>query len=180
MPFKPGEGRKAINLTENEIRYALENSQSVTGAARFLHVDYDTFKKYARMYIDSATGKTLFDLMKNQSGKGISKHVVSTNTRVYEPISRLRPIIEGKRPDYKGSGLKKLLIKTAVMEEKCSRCGYEERRAFDYSVPLLLDWIDGDRHNHLLDNLRLLCHNCYYMEVGSVKGGRPKDWDLYT
>ena len=178
MPFKPGEGRKAINLTENEIRYALENSKSVTGAARFLHVDYDTFKKYARMYVDSTTGKTLFDLNKNQSGKGINKNVISP--KAYDPINRLRPIIEGNRPEYKGAGLKRLLIKSAVLEEKCSRCGYEERRAFDYSIPLLLDWIDGDRHNHLLDNLRLLCHNCYYMEVGSIRGGRPKDWDLYV
>lgn len=177
MPFKPGEGRKAINLSENEIRYALENSKSINGAARFLHVDYDTFKKYAKMYIDSATGKSLFELNKNPSGKGINKH--AKLPKVYDPINRLTPIINEERPNFKGGGLKKLLIKTSTVEEKCSRCGYEERRAFDYSIPLLIDWIDGDKTNHKLENLRLLCHNCYYMEVGNIKGGRPKDWNLY-
>ena len=31
----------------------------------------------------------------------------------------------------------------------CDECGFEERRVVDYSVPLLLDWKDGDRTNHL-------------------------------
>lgn len=174
MPFKKGEGRQPLNLTENEIRYAQENSQSAHGAARFLRVDYDTYKKYALKYIDSATGKTLFELHKNQAGKGTRK-AVSRQSK-YSALERLQPIINGERPDYKGTGLKKRLISAMVMEECCSICGYDKRRAFDYSVPLILDWIDGDKTNHLLSNLRLLCHNCYYMEVGSVYGGRPKDW----
>jgi hypothetical protein len=173
MPFKKGEGRKALNLTENEIRYAQENSKSAHGASRFLNVDYDTYKKYAKMYIDSATGKSLFDLKKNQSGKGIRK---LGKAYAHNHLERLQPIINGERPDYKGTGLKRRLIKAMVLEEKCDVCGYEQRRPFDYTVPLLLDWIDGDKTNHLLANLRLLCHNCYYMEVGSIHGGRPKNW----
>ena len=44
-----------------------------------------------------------------------------------------------------------------------------------HEVPLLLDWIDGDRTNHMRDNLRLLCYNCYYQEVGNPLGGRMKN-----
>jgi hypothetical protein len=31
---------------------------------------------------------------------------------------------------------------------------------------LKLDHVDGDRTNHLLQNLRLLCYNCYFLMVG--------------
>ena len=46
MPFKPGEGRPPMNISESEIRYAMENSQSCMGAARFLKVSYEAFRKY--------------------------------------------------------------------------------------------------------------------------------------
>jgi len=178
MPFKKGEGRKALNLTENEIRYAQENSKSAHGAARFLRVDYDTYKKYASMYVDSTSGKTLFELYKNPAGKGIRK---KSKVRRFETLrERLEPVINGERPDVKidTSKFKKRLIQAFFLEEKCERCEFCERRAFDYTIPLMLDWIDGDKTNHLLSNLRLLCHNCYYLEVGNVYGGRPKNWNV--
>ena len=34
MPFKPGEGRPAFNISETQIRYAMENSKSCAEAAR--------------------------------------------------------------------------------------------------------------------------------------------------
>ena len=61
------------------------------------------------------------------------------------------------------------------MEEECCSCGYCTRRVSDYTVPLLLDWIDGDRTNHKRENLRLLCYNCYYQEVGNTLGGRMRN-----
>ena len=61
MPFKPGEGRPAFNITESEIRYAMENSKSCAEAARFLKISYEAFRKYAKLYKDEATGNTLFE-----------------------------------------------------------------------------------------------------------------------
>ena len=87
----------------------------------------------------------------------------------------LLDILEGKYPKYPHSRLKVRLLKNAIFEEKCDSCGYCERRVSDYSVPLLLDWIDGDRTNHKRENLRLLCYNCYYQEVGNPLGGRMKN-----
>jgi len=57
MPFKPGEGRPPMNISESEIRYAMANTQSCAGAARFLKVSYEAFRKYAKLYKDSETGK---------------------------------------------------------------------------------------------------------------------------
>ena len=38
-------------LLQAEIELAIKNSQSAKGAARFLGVSYNTFKKYGKMYI---------------------------------------------------------------------------------------------------------------------------------
>ena len=62
MPFKPGEGRPAFNITESEIRYAMEHTNSCAGAARFLKISYEAFRKYAKLYKDKTSGKTLFEL----------------------------------------------------------------------------------------------------------------------
>ena len=35
-----------------------------------------------------------------------------------------------------------------------------------------MDWKDGDKTNHKLDNLQLLCYNCYYLTVDNVVGKR--------
>lgn len=163
MPFKPGSGAIGYNLSENEIRYAIENTKSLSAAARFLNVSLKTLRKYAKQYIDSATEKNLYELHKNMSGKGIKKNTIAKFKGKYG----LQDILEGKCPDYKGSNLKFRLIKAGLIEERCNHCGYEERRITDYSVPLLLDWIDGDRTNHLRDNLQVLCYNCYFCMVGN-------------
>ena len=73
MPYKAGEGRPPMNISESEIRYAMENTQSCAGAARFLKVSYEAFRKYAKLYTDSETGKTLFEMHKNKAGKGIPR-----------------------------------------------------------------------------------------------------------
>ena len=43
-------------------------------------------------------------------------------------------------------------------------------RTSDLSVPLILDYMDDDGTNKSLDNLRLLCYNCFYI----MKGNRLK------
>ena len=101
MAFKKGEGRTPFNITESELRYAMENTKSCSEAARFLNVSYDTLKKYAKMYVDSVSGKTLFQLHKNQRGKGITKSGPRMRGK-----HGLLDILEGKHPEYKGINLK--------------------------------------------------------------------------
>ena len=170
MTFRPGEGRPPINISESEIRYAMANTKSAAAAARFLNVSYESFRKYARQYIDSATGKSLFDLHKNASGKGIKKAPTLRMNGKYG----LNDILDGKHPNYNKKKLKDRLLRSGLFEEKCNCCGFDERRVSDYTVPLRLDWIDGDKTNHHRDNLQLLCLNCYYLQVENPLGGRPK------
>ena len=59
MPFKSGEGRPPINISESEIRYAMSNTQSCMAAARFLNVSYDSFRKYSGLYKDKETGQII-------------------------------------------------------------------------------------------------------------------------
>jgi len=54
------------HYTKGQIQNAINNSQSITDASRYLNCSYNTFKSYAKMY-------ELFDENKNQSGKGILK-----------------------------------------------------------------------------------------------------------
>ena len=116
MTFKPGEGRPPINISESEIRYAMANTKSAAAAARFLNVSYESFRKYAKQYIDSESGKSLFDLHKNASGKGIKKAPTLRMNGKYG----LNDILEGKHPNYNHKKLKDRLLRSGLFEEKCS------------------------------------------------------------
>lgn len=171
MPFKQGVGKQPYNLTENDIRYAHENTRTGLEASRFLRVAYDTYKRYAKQYIDRETGISLFELHKNQSGKGTRKHTRYKKTLARESAKqRLQRMLDGEIPfsNIVLDELKKRLIKYELLHECCSQCGFNERRITDNRMPLLLDYIDGNRKNITLENLRLLCYNCYFLEVNNL------------
>ena len=160
--------RKPKILLQSDVERAIKNTQSNLEASRFLRVHYDTYKKYASLYKDK-DGNSLFEKHKNQSGKGLRK--IQKGDKAKYP---LQEIIEGKHPNYPTSKLKFRLIREALLEEKCVTCGMEEKRITDMTVPLLLDHKDGDVANHVLDNLQLLCYNCYYLTVGNPIGKKHK------
>jgi hypothetical protein len=51
---------------------------------------------------------------------------------------------------------------------ECYQCGFSEKRVIDYKQPLILNFKDGNKNNWKLDNLRMLCYNCYYLYVGNL------------
>ena len=53
------------------------------------------------------------------------------------------------------------MIGESWVQEECSNCGYNEIVIGKAQVCLTIDFIDDNRDNHALDNLRLLCPNCY-------------------
>jgi hypothetical protein len=77
-------------------------------------------------------------------------------------------------PNYPIHKLKKRLLNNGYMLEKCNSCGFEERRVTDFKVPLVLDFIDGDRCNHKYDNLRMLCFNCSFLINGNLTGPKAE------
>ena len=170
--FVLGKGRTPLNLTEAQIRYAMKNSKSNSGAARFLNVSLTTYEKYARRYIDEESGKDLWDLQKNQRGKGVNKPYNVTKGKF-----ALKDILEGKYPKYSVHQLKNRLINNADkvdFKTCCHNCGYEEKRITDDKIPFILDHIDDDWTNHLRENLRFLCYNCFHNLKGNLRGGQPQ------
>jgi len=151
---------KALNLTEREVRYAMANTKSNEGAARFIGCSPTTYKKYAKQYIDEETGLSLYELHKNQSGRGISK-VTHSDTQF--KTTDIFEVLEGKHPTYNPKRLEERIRRELIFPEECGMCGFSEKRLLDYKVPLILVWKDGNIRNHHKDNLQFLCYNCYFL-----------------
>jgi len=152
--MKRGVGSKG--LTEADIVDAQGKARSAMEAARILGVSYNTYKKYARLY-------GILENLKNPTGIGIAK-----GYNLKRGKYSLDDLMKGMYPDYPVWKLKKRILLNGYMLEKCNNCGFEERRLTDHKVPLVLDFIDGDRRNHIYDNLRMLCFNCSYLINGNL------------
>ena len=145
-------------LTKEQIVAAQANTKSNMAAARHLHVSYQHYKRYAKLY-------GLFEQHKNQSGKGIPKFLKGSGK---EPA--LLDIIEGRvsASHFTPAKIKYRLIEAGYLLEQCSMCGFKERRVLDYKMPLLLHFKDGNKSNYLKENIELLCYNHYFLTVGDI------------
>jgi hypothetical protein len=164
-PYEPSSRRLkrgvgARPLLESEIKEAQRNSRSAAEAARNLGVCFNTYKKYAKLY-------GIFDNLLNPRGIGIVK-----GGTIKGESRSLDAILNNEHPNYPAWKLKQRLISHGYMEEKCANCGFNEKRILDFRVPLVLDFMDGDRKNYSFDNLRFLCFNCSYLINGNLMGPR--------
>jgi len=157
-------GRPSKILKKEDIERALKTTRSNRAAARYLHVSFTHYKKYAKMYKDDKSGETLYELHKNQAGKGIPKFL--TNGGKEPPILDL---INGNIPveHFNPQKIKQRLIFEALIEEKCTHCGFSERRILDTKVPVMLHHKDGNKKNWNLENLEFLCYNCSFLYATS-------------
>jgi Zn finger protein HypA/HybF involved in hydrogenase expression len=71
----------------------------------------------------------------------------------------LDEILSGKHPSYQTFKLHNRLLKEHRKEYRCEICGLSEWNG--KPIPLQLDHIDGNSHNHLFENLRMICPNCH-------------------
>ena len=153
---------KAKPLSKEQIQAAQAKTKSNMAAARYLHVSYQHYKKWAKLY-------KLFDGHKNQCGKGIPKFL---NGGKKNPA--ILDIIEGRvdPSHFDAAKIKDKLIADGFLDECCSNCGFSERRVLDYRVPLIMHFKDGSKKNYKLDNVELLCYNCYFLQVGNIFNDR--------
>ncbi len=150
-------------LTKEDIVRAQTVTRSNMAAARYLHVSYNHYKKYARMY-KNEDGVTLLEAHKNQSGEGIPKFAVAGNKEV-----PLLDLLEGRVPieHFDPRKIKARLLSEAKLVEVCDKCGFAERRVTDQKIPVILNFKDGNKKNWHLDNLEFLCYNCSFLYAAS-------------
>ena len=135
-------------------------------AARYLHVSYTHYKKWAKTYDATEEGySNLFDQHLNQAGKGIPKFLRGQGK---EPA--LLDIIEGRidASSFTPDKIKYRLITEGYLKEECAVCGFHERRVNDYKIPLLLNFKDKNKNNYRKENIELLCYNHYYLQIGDI------------
>ena len=84
----------------------------------------------------------------------------------------VKQIFDNQYPDYPPRTLKKRLVGEGLIKEECTICGWNEDRITDDKICLTLDYEDNNDKNKSYDNLRLLCSNCYFTNVGNFKSSR--------
>jgi hypothetical protein len=150
---------KRFVLTKNMILEAQKHTKSNMEAARWLKVSYNTYKKWAKYY-------KVFDQHLNQSGVGVKKGWATYRIDLVD-------IFEGKRKcNYTLPMLKKRMVEDGYAKEECYSCSFNQGRVTDGKIPLLIDFIDGNSDNKSLDNIRLLCPNCYFVFNGYFNNSR--------
>ena len=146
---------KRFVLTKGMIEESQKHTKSNMEAARWLGVSYNTYRKWAKYY-------DVFEQHLNPQGFGVKKGWA------YYKIN-LDDILSGKRKmptNYSLVTLKKRLVAEGYMQEECISCGWNEGRVSDGKIPLTLDFIDGSSDNKSLENMRLLCPNCFFVYNG--------------
>jgi hypothetical protein len=192
MKPKGPRGAPSKVYSKADLLRAMRFTKSVKAAARYLGCSYQHIKPYFKMFrVDDAdiNSLTLFEIHKNQQGKGIPKFL---------PNKRREPNVKNLVENGTGwesftvEKIKSKLLSENYLRCECYKCGFNETRVTDYKPPLLLNFIDGNKMNYLLPNLEMLCYNCYFlfvadpMSIGQTKEiegtqqvkAKTFEWDL--
>jgi len=155
--------KRRLKYDEQTLREAIATSDSFAEALRKLEIraaggNYATLRKQIELLnIDTS----------HMAG-------MTWNKGKKSPYVMERPLEEilVKDSDYASTNtLRKRLIRQGIFEPRCLSCGLTEWLA--QPIPLELDHINGDRFDHRLENLRLLCPNCHALTAtyrGKNKG----------
>ncbi|MEI6409519.1 MAG: HNH endonuclease signature motif containing protein [Bacteroidota bacterium] len=111
-------------------------------AAAQLNLHFNSFKKRA---LELGCYQT------NQAGLGLNKKMPKV------PLDEI--IIENKHPHFQTFKLKKRLILEGVKSNQCESCGISEWQG--KPIEMELHHLDGNRFNHQIQNLLILCPNCH-------------------
>ena len=110
---------EAKPLSKEQILAAMAKTMSNKAAARYLHVSYIHYKKWAKNYDATEEGyPNLFEQHKNQAGKGIPKFL---NGSVKQPA--VLDIIEGRvdSSHFSAAKIRERMIGEGYLEDCCSK-----------------------------------------------------------
>jgi len=159
---------KSKPLSHEMIRAAVAKTKSNKAAARYLNVSYIHYKMWAKRYDATEPGyPNIFEQHKNQCGKGIPKFLSNGNPR---KDFALLDLIEGRidPSSFNPNKIKYRLLQEGYMKEECYSCGFHEHRVLDYKMPLIMNFKDGNKQHYRLENLEMLCYNCYFLQIGDI------------
>lgn len=131
-------------MEDKEFIEICNNSLTMSEACSKIGIHFNTFSKRA---------KQLRCYNPNRGGKGT--HKKSSNGKSVS----LEEILEGKYPNYQTYKLKNRLFKSGLKENKCEICGISEW--LGKTINCELHHKDGNKNNHKLENLQILCPNCH-------------------
>lgn len=159
---------KRKDLTKEQVLLAMKHTKSNKAAAKWMRVSYMHWKMWAKRYHEFEGGRTLYEVHKNQAGKGIPKH--NAGYAFEKNTWSVEDILEGKysAKHFKIEEVKTKLIEQGYIKEECAICGHHERRISDYKMPLILNFKDSNPNNFSQENIRFLCYNCFFLNVGEV------------
>jgi len=129
---------------DSKVVAASRESNSASEAAAILGIKYSTYKNHA---------KRLGVFVTNMGGKGTFKKKPD-HLKI-----NFGEVLAGNRPHVQTGAVKRYLLKEGIKENKCERCGLFEW--MNAPISCHLDHINGDSHDHRLENLRILCPNCH-------------------
>lgn len=155
---------KSQIYTETQFIEAVKSSHSIASVLRKIGIrptggNYDTaHRKIKELKLDTS----------HFSGKGYLKGKTHTWARK-TPLNNI--LIENFTGGVGTHKLKLRLIKEGLLQKKCHRCGINEW--LGYQLSLELEHKNGDRYDNRIENIELLCPNCYSLTAtyrGKSKG----------
>jgi hypothetical protein len=177
----PTKGKKSriVPLYEHEIKHVVFNIPDIKSnrdASQYLNVSFKRWKKYASLYIEKDSGKSYFQLLLDRSNKAKGQRLIILKKLHRKKkwdewyVKNILEKLNNSELDvkkYTQKRLKEFLIANDVLVERCACCGYSEKNMITGKVPLLIDHIDCDYTNWKIENLQMLCFNCFSQLVGN-------------
>ena len=154
---------KKRKYTDQEFITAVKQSNSVSEVLSKLNLqpaggNYKNFHSYVeRLNLDTS----------HFTGQGWRK---GSEAPVFKARS-LKEILVVNSPHKRTSSLKARLIREAIFEERCYKCGLVEWN--NQKIPLELEHINGVNNDNRLENLTLLCPNCH-AQTSTYRGKNKK------
>ena len=177
----PTKGKKSriVPLYEHEIKHVVFNIPDIKSnrdASQYLNVSFKRWKKYASLYIEKDSGKSYFQLLLDRSNKAKGQRLIILKKLHRKKkwdewyVKNILEKLNNSELDvkkYTQKRLKEFLIANDVLVERCACCRYSEKNMLTGKVPLLIDHIDCDYTNWKIENLQMLCFNCFSQLVGN-------------
>ncbi len=156
-------GIKPSDIPKEKFIEITNESASMSEACAKMGLHMGTYTKYAKLYgcHDPKKGrKKIIDSSPFQPGFVPGKKI---------PIGEI--IYENKHPYHHTGAVKRKILNENIKPHQCEKCNLTEWNGV--KIPLELNHIDGDRHNHHISNLELLCPNCH-AQTDTYRGKNKK------